>query len=69
MIQAIIPSDQWLQQLDKLNTQLKAYEQEHQISLQQEQFTQFYQQLEAFRNTTIYEPYLWHQYYLPALDK
>lgn len=65
----LTPSEKWLAQIDKLKNQLIAYENEHQISLKKDQFAICSEQLQMLRELTLFEPYRWHHYYLPALDQ
>ncbi len=65
----LTPSETWLNQIDQLQEQLSAYENEHQISLKKRQFEHFFEQLQAFEDLTLNESSRWNHYYRPALEQ
>lgn len=65
----LTPSQAWFNQIDKLNEQLTAYDEEENITLKKNQFETLYQELEKFRNLTLSQSPRWNHYYIPAIDQ
>jgi hypothetical protein len=61
------PSDLWLKQLAELKAQLLSYRHQTQLSLRQQYFQRFLNQLDAFSAQTLVENKRWRDEYLQAL--
>jgi len=59
----------WFNQIDKLNEQLTACDEEANIGLKKNQFETLYQELKKFRYLTLNQSSRWNHYYIPAIDQ